>query len=164
MADKRMDMEFIVRIIGKDLDGSKRISQGLQGIKGIGLRLGGIIESKFCKVNKIPTTTKLGELTKEQVESLEKVISNPTTFDLPNWVLNRQKDYDTNKNLHLTMNDLDFQSRNDFSRLAEIKSYKGLRHSWGLTVRGQKTKNTHRGKGATVVGVSKEKEKPATKK
>ena len=52
------------------------------------------------------------------------------------------------------MNDLAFCLRNDLSRLAEIKSYKGLRHMWGLTVRGQKTKSRHRRKGG-VVGVAK---------
>ena len=38
--------------------------------------------------------------------------------------------------------------------MSETKSYKGLRHTWGLTVRGQRTKSTHRGKGG-VVGVLK---------
>jgi len=52
------------------------------------------------------------------------------------------------------MNDLDFSVRTDIQRLADIKSYRGLRLSWGLTVRGQRTKSTHRGKG-TVVGVMK---------
>jgi small subunit ribosomal protein S13 len=161
MVDKRSEMEYIVRIIGKDLDGSKRISQSLQGIKGIGLRLGSMIENKFCKDSNLPTNTKIGELTKEQITSLEKIISKPLEFGLPIWGVNRQKDFETNDNLHLTMNDLDFQLRTDAQRLAEIKTYKGLRKSWGLTVRGQKTKNTHRGKGK-LIGVSKEKPKPST--
>ena len=52
------------------------------------------------------------------------------------------------------MADLDFTIRKDVQRMNETKSYKGLRLSWGLTVRGQRTKSTHRGKGP-VVGVQK---------
>ena len=78
----------------------------------------------------------------------------PKKSGLPTWTLNRQKDHETGVDKHLTMNDLAFSLRNDLTRMAEIKSYKGLRHMWGLTVRGQKTKSRHRGKGGSV-GVSK---------
>jgi small subunit ribosomal protein S13 len=147
---------LIVRIIGKDLDGTKNINESLMRIKGINHRLGKIITIKFCKENKLSNETKLGNLTNEQVKLLEKIVQSPDKADIPKWILNRQKDYDTGEDKHLTMNDLDFQLRNDFQRLAEIKSYKGLRHMWGLTVRGQKTRSKHRGKGkGKVVGVSK---------
>jgi small subunit ribosomal protein S13 len=145
---------LIVRIIGKDLDGTKTVGSSLRGIKGIGQRVGGIITNKFCEENKLDKKTKLGDLTIEQVKQLEDVVLHLEKHGLPTWSLNRQLDYDTGENKHLTMNDLDFQLRNDFGRLAEIKSYKGLRRSWGLTVRGQKTRSTHRGKGGTV-GVAK---------
>jgi small subunit ribosomal protein S13 len=52
------------------------------------------------------------------------------------------------------MNDLAFAFKKDIERMAEMKCYKGIRHMGGLTVRGQKTKSRHRGKGGTV-GVSK---------
>jgi small subunit ribosomal protein S13 len=147
---------LIVRIIGKDLDGTKNINESLMRIKGINHRLGKIITIKFCEENKLSRETKLGNLTNDQVKLLEKIVQNPDKANMPKWILNRQKDYNTGEDKHLTMNDLDFQLRNDFQRLAEIKSYKGLRHMWGLTVRGQKTRSKHRGKGkGKVVGVSK---------
>ena len=145
---------LIVRITGKDLVGTKTIGSSLRGIKGIGQRIGGIITNKFCLENKLDKNTKLGDISPKQVKEIEDMVLNLEKNGLPQWTLNRQNDYDTGENKHLTMNDLDFQSRNDFGRLAEIKSYRGLRRSWGLTVRGQKTRSTHRRKGGTV-GVTK---------
>jgi len=155
MAEEKVDeINYIVRLIGKDLDGTKNISEGLRGLKGISHRVGEIIAKKFCKNESVAQSTRLGELTNEQVKKLEEIIAAPQANGVPIWALNRQKDYDTGEDKHLTMNDLDFQLRNDFGRLAEIKSYRGLRHMWGLTVRGQKTRGTHRGKSGAV-GVSK---------
>ena len=159
------EINYIVRVVGKDLDGTRPVSEAIQGLKGIGHRTGLIIANKFNKEHNVPLEKKLGDLTPQEVKQLEDIVANPANHGLPKWALNRRKDYDTGEDKHLTMNDLDFQLRNDFQRLAEIKSYKGLRHMWGLTVRGQKTKSTHRGKGGTV-GVSKKDSKaaPAAKK
>ena len=157
------EINYIVRVVGKDLDGTRTVSESIQGLKGIGHRTGLIIANKFNKENKVPIDKKLGELTPDEVKKLEDIVANPSKHGLPTWALNRRKDYDTGEDKHLTMNDLDFQLRNDFQRLAEIKSYRGLRHSWGLPVRGQKTKSTHRGKGGTV-GVSKKDDKKVGKK
>ena len=84
---------------------------------------------------------------------LEEIIVDPAKSGVPQWALNRRRDYDTGDNMHLTMNELDFTLRTDGQRLAEIRSYRGLRRMWGLTVRGQKTKSTHRRSGA--IGVAK---------
>jgi ribosomal protein S13 len=148
------EFNYIVRVIGKDLDGTKSIELALQGIKGIGQRMGKIIADEFRKKNKIDSSRLLGELSESEVKKLEEVIVAPQKHNLPSWTLNRQKDFEEGIDKHLTMNDLAFCLRNDLSRLAEIKSYKGLRHMWGLTVRGQKTKSKHRRKGGAV-GVTK---------
>ena len=148
------EFNYIVRVLGKDLDGTKNIELGLQGIKGIGQRTGGIIANEFRKETKLGKEKLLGELTDVQIKRLEEIVLTPEKHGLPAWTLNRQKDIETGKNTHLTMNDLAFALRSDLQRMAEMKSYKGLRHMWGLTVRGQKTKSRHRGKGG-VVGVAK---------
>jgi ribosomal protein S13 len=155
------EFNYIVRVIGKDLDGTKSIESGIQDIKGIGQRVGGIIATEFRKENKVPANKRLGELTNDEIKKLEEVILAPDKHKVPNWALNRQKDFETGKNKHLTMNDLAFSLRNDLTRLAEIKSYKGLRHMWGLPVRGQKTKSRHRGKGGVVGVTKKDAGKPA---
>ena len=156
------EMNLIVRVVGKDLDGNKKIGESLRGIKGISHRISGIIANKFCEENGLAKGVKLGEIDNEKVRKLEEIVQDPAKHGLPRWSLNRQNDFETGENTHLTMNELDFQLRNDFQRLAEIKSYRGLRHSWGLTVRGQKTRSTHRGKGG-IVGVAK-KDTAAAKK
>ncbi len=160
------EFNYIVRVIGKDLDGTKSIDLALQGIKGIGQRMGGIIANEFRKENKVAKEKLLGELTEAEVKKLEEVIMAPQKHKLPAWTLNKQRDFEDGNDKHLTMNDLAFSLRNDLTRLAEIKSYKGLRHMWGLTVRGQKTKSKHRGKGGivSVVKAVVEKGKPAPAK
>ncbi|MCX6800957.1 MAG: 30S ribosomal protein S13 [Candidatus Diapherotrites archaeon] len=154
------ELKYIVRLIGKDLDGTKAVENGVCGIKGVGKRMGMIISGQFKKENGIKGMKKLGELNDEEIKKLEDVITNPAKHDIPGWALNRQKDFESGETMHKTMNELDFGLRTDLQRLAEIKSYRGLRHMWGLTVRGQKTRSTHRGKGG-VVGVVKKDVKKA---
>ena len=156
-----VEFNYIVRVIGKDLDGTKSIELALQGIKGIGQRMGGLIATEFRKENKIPSNKRLGELTNEEIKKLEEIILTPQKHKFPTWALNRQKDVEAGEDKHLTMNDLAFVLRNDLTRMAEVKSYKGLRHMWGLTVRGQKTKSKHRGKGGSVGVTKKDAGKPA---
>jgi ribosomal protein S13 len=154
------EFNYIVRVIGKDLDGTKSVDSGIQGIKGIGQRVGGIIANEFRKECNAPKGKTLGELTPEEIKKLEEIILAPEKHKIPGWSLNRQKDFETGATKHLTMNDLAFALRNDLTRLAEIKSYKGLRHMWGLPVRGQKTKSKHRGKGSVVGVLKKDAAKP----
>ena len=154
------DMRYIVRIVGKDLDGSLPIRRAITGIKGISHRMAGNIASAYEKATGKDAARKLGELSEEEDAELEDIIANPNKYGIPAWTFNRRKDYETGNDVHIIMNDLDFAKRQDFQRLAEIKSYRGLRHGWGLTVRGQSTRSTHRGKGG-VVGVLKKDAKSA---
>ncbi|KAG9333685.1 hypothetical protein JZ751_010675 [Albula glossodonta] len=52
-------------------------------------------------------------------------------------------------------NGLDNKLREDLERLKKIRAHRGLRHFWGLRVRGQHTKTT--GRRGRTVGVSKKK-------
>jgi len=70
-------------------------------------------------------------------------------------MLNRQKDVKDGKFSQVFSNALDAKLREDLERLKKIRAHRGLRHYWGLRVRGQHTKTTGR-KGRTV-GVSKKK-------
>ncbi len=148
------EIRYIVRIAGKDLDGSKPIFIALMQIKGISHRTARIIAKRFEKETGVPFDSKIGLISEDKDKKLEEIISEPEKHGLPEWALNRRKDFFTGKSTQLIMGELDFALREDFKRLNIIKSYRGLRHSWGLTVRGQRTKSTHRGKGP-VVGVIK---------
>lgn len=52
-------------------------------------------------------------------------------------------------------NMLDNKLREDLERLKKIRAHRGLRHYWGVRVRGQHTKTT--GRRGRTVGVSKKK-------
>lgn len=96
-----------------------------------------------------------GELTTEELERIVNIVQNPRQFKIPDWMLNRQKDIKDGTNNQLVSNFLDNAFREDLERLKKIRSHRGLRHYWGIRVRGQHTKTTGR-KGKTV-GVSKKK-------
>ncbi len=157
------DIRYIVRIVGKDLDGNLPICRALMGIDGISNRTAKAIGIVFEKNTDISYDTKLGQIPEEKDKILEDIILNPEKHGLPGWILNRQKDFESGQDIHLVMGELDFSLRKDIQRLSEIKSYRGLRHGWGVTVRGQRTRSTHRGKGP-VVGVMKKEMKQAVAK
>ena len=52
----------------------------------------------------------------------------------------------------MVSNILDTKMRDDLERLKKIRNHRGLRHYWGVRVRGQHTKTT--GRRGRTVGVS----------
>ena len=63
------------------------------------------------------------------------------------------------------MGDLDFTVDNDLKRMKMIKCYRGMRHAFGLPVRGQRTKsNFRKNKGKASLGVVKKQQQPKTDK
>lgn len=57
--------------------------------------------------------------------------------------------------LQLMSSYLDSKLREDLERMKKIRAHRGMRHYWGLRVRGQHTKTT--GRRGRTVGVSKKK-------
>ncbi len=152
---------LIVRVQGVDLKGTLNVRRALTKIRGIGTRMARNIGIAFSNYAGVPTEVLVGNLTEEQAGKLEEVVQNPVKYGVPEWALNRRRDFYTGESSHLTMADLDLSLRADLQRMGETKSYKGLRHMWGQPVRGQKTKSTHRGKGPAV-GVMKKDVKQQT--
>ena len=56
--------------------------------------------------------------------------------------LNRQRDIVDGKDSQVLANGVDSKLRDDLERLKKIRAHRGLRHYWGLRVRGQHTKTT----------------------
>jgi ribosomal protein S13 len=83
-----------------------------------------------------------GELNSDELERIVTIIQNPTQFKIPTWFLNRQKDIVDGKNSQILSNGVDSKLRDDLERLKKIRAHRGLRHFWGLRVRGQHTKTT----------------------
>ncbi len=145
----------IVRIARTDLEGDRKARWSLSDIKGIGVR----VANALCEEAGVDPNAKLGSYSDEDVEKIESIIEDLKDTDseskIPGWVLNRKKDFETGKDLHLIGSELDFQEQQDIERLQEIDAYRGIRHKLGLPVRGQRTRGNFRG--GSTLGVSREK-------
>lgn len=96
-----------------------------------------------------------GEITTEELERIVTIIQNPTQYKIPTWFLNRQRDIVDGKDSQILANSMESKLREDLERLKKIRAHRGLRHYWGLRVRGQHSKTT--GRRGRTVGVSKKK-------
>nr|GMD83677.1 40S ribosomal protein S18 [Ipomoea batatas] len=143
------DFQHILRILNTNVDGKQKIMFAMTSIKGIGRRFANIC----CKKADIDMNKRAGELTAAEIDNLMTVVANPRQFKVPDWFLNRQKDYKDGNYSQVVSNALDMKLRDDLERLKKIRNHRGLRHYWGLRVRGQHTKTT--GRRGKTVGVSK---------
>ena len=146
-----MSREFrhILRIVDTDVDGTLKAPYALRKIKGISLNLANAILKKAG----IDPDMRAGFLTEAEVEKIEDIIKDPTRYGLPNWFLNRRKDLETGKDVHLISADLILRTKMDIEMMKEIRSWRGYRHAYGLKVRGQRTRTT--GRTGKAVGVKK---------
>jgi len=156
--EPQREFRHILRVINTDLDGNKPILQALRKIKGISFMLSNAV-LVLADVNK---NTKAGYLSDSDLQKVEDVLKNPSKYSIPKWMLNRRKDYETGKDVHLLASDLTYQNENDLKRLKKIKSYRGIRHMLGQPVRGQRTKSNFRKNKGKVQGVQRKKEAPAS--
>lgn len=146
---EKQQIREMIRIGGADIKGNEKLYYGLRKIKGVGFSFSNVI----CNTLRLDREEKIGSLSDKDLKEIESLLKNPLAYNIPVWLLNRQKDYDTGKNLHLVSTDIKFRKDFDIKRLKKIRSYRGIRHSLGLPTRGQKTKGHFR-KGRAV-GVSK---------
>ncbi|KAH9247341.1 40S ribosomal protein S18 [Batrachochytrium salamandrivorans] len=134
------DFQHILRILNTNVDGRQKVMFALTAVKGVGRRFSNLI----CKKAEIDINKRAGELKPDEIERLVAIIQNPLQFKIPQWFLNRQKDVRTGKFSQITSNILETKLREDIERLKKMRSHRGLRHWWGVRVRGQHTKTTGR--------------------
>jgi len=146
------DFQHILRVLNTNIDGKQKIVFALTAIKGVGRRFANVV----CKKADVDLNKRAGELSNDEVEQIVRIIQHPRQFKIPDWFLNRKKDIKDGKYIQAYSNILDQKLREDFERLKRMRCHRGLRHAWGLRVRGQHTKTTGR-KGRTI-GVSKKRE------
>jgi len=146
-----MSQEFrhILRIMGTDVDGTLKTSYALTKIKGISLNLSNAILKKVG----VNPDLRAGFLTETEVDKIETIVKEPSKYGLPVWLLNRRKDLETGKDMHLISADLVLRTKMDIEQTKELKSWRGYRHAYGLKVRGQRTKTT--GRAGKALGVKK---------
>ena len=143
------EFQHIIRIAETDLDGSQKVAHALTGIKGIGVSLANVIVKKA----NIDSETHLGFLSDMEIDKIKDIINKPEKHGMPSWLLNRQKDSETGKDLHLTGSDLTLRIKSDIDEMVKVKSWRGFRHAHGLKVRGQRTRTT--GRTGKAIGVKK---------
>ncbi|POS87029.1 ribosomal protein S18 [Erysiphe pulchra] len=166
MFDSDNDGNFIIRLLNTNIEGcekdeccnvsneylgKQKVMYALTNIKGVGRRYSNLV----CKKADVDLNKRAGELTSEELERIVTIIQNPTQYKIPAWFLNRQRDIVDGKNSQILANGVDSKLREDLERLKKIRAHRGLRHYWGLRVRGQHSKTT--GRRGRTVGVSKKK-------
>jgi len=152
MKNNRTTQKQLLRILNTDIDGDKRLLFALTSIKGVSY----MISNYLCHRLNLDKMMKAGDLTEKQIEQIEKEIKE-IHLHAPSWLLNRRKDYNTGQDLHLVKTDLDLIHDEDIRRLKKVKSYRGMRHQWGLPVRGQRTKSNFRKNKGKPLGVQRKK-------
>lgn len=145
----------IVRVAETDLEGSKKVASGIREIRGVSHMFANAVAKVYPLADK-----KIMDLTEDEIKNLEDVIHHPEKYGVPYWMFNRRFDPDTGLHKHLAVSHLQLAQTTDINRMKKMKSYKGVRHSLGLPVRGQRTRSSFREKGKTI-GVRRTKPQPA---
>ncbi len=153
------ELKKIVRIAGADITGEVKLLSALRKVKGVSHSYSHAV----VKALELDPKRPVGGLSKEEMDKISDALRKPTEYGIPTFLLNRQKDRDSGEQKHLISSDIELVQSFDVKRMRKIKSYKGFRHSYGLKVRGQRTKST--GRKGTTVGVRRKKGvAPAKKK
>ena len=108
----------MARIAGVDLPAKKRVEVALTYIYGIGRSL----SRQILEKTGVDPDKRVHELTEAEIAELRKEIENN----------------------YLVEGDLRRKVKADIDRLKQIKCYRGIRHTVGLPVRGQRTRSNAR--------------------
>ncbi|MBS3149440.1 30S ribosomal protein S13 [Candidatus Woesearchaeota archaeon] len=141
------NFRHIVRIVNTDVKG-----------EGVGFSYSNAV----LKTLNMDENKQIGYIPETDLKKVEEVILNPSKYNIPSWMFNRRKDFDTGNDKHILTTDLKLQKDNDIKRLRKIKAYRGIRHSLGQPVRGQRTRSNFRR--GSAIGVNKKKSKMAPAK
>ena len=143
------EFKHLVRIANTDLDGKKSVVYALKDISGVGVPLAHAI----CQVANIDGMSKIGELSDVDMKKIDDVIKEPLKFGIHSFMVNRRHDVESGQDKHFVTNDLIFYRENDIKMMKKMKCYKGVRHSLGQPVRGQRTRSNFRANKGKVMGV-----------
>ena len=154
MAEAPTQTRKIVRIAATDIDGSTQLLRGLRKIKGVSF----MYANAVCRKADIDGRKKLSDMSAEEVKRIGEDVNKP---GISFWLLNRRKDPETGRNMHFIGPELDLHKREDINMLRRMRAYRGVRHEFGLPVRGQRTRSSFRTQ--KTVGVAKKKIMAAAK-
>lgn len=152
------NFKHIVRIVNTDIKGEVKLVNALRKIQGVGFSYSNAV----LKTLNIDENKQIGYMQDSDFKKIEDIILNPLKHEIPAWMFNRRKDYDTGNDKHILTSDLKLQKDNDIKRLKKIKAYRGIRHATGQPTRGQRTRSNFRR--GSALGVNKKKSKMAQAK
>ena len=121
-----------MRVSGVNLPDEKRVDIGLSYLYGIGRK--NVVD--ILKKAQVDGATRIKALSEDEQKRIQKILE-----------------------VYKIEGDLKVEIQNNIKRLKEIGSYRGIRHSKNLPVRGQRTKSnarTKRGKRVTIGAIKKE--------
>lgn len=144
------ETDILVRILGQDIPGSKRVYVGLTRVKGISWA----ISNALCLHLAIPQAKRISDLSKEEIKKIEETAQS---LPVPDYLKNRRFDPESGESKHLFGTGLDMRKDFDIKKMIKIRSYKGIRHTLKLPVRGQRTRAHFRKRGGAV-GIKRKKE------
>ena len=145
------EFKHILRVQNTNINGKQKAPFGLRQIRGVGRRFAMI----SMKIAQIDVAKRSGEINEKEISTVNDIISRPLEYNIPKWFLNRQKDPKEGAWNQLIANQLDTILREDLERMRKSKNHRGLRHFWGIKVRGQRTKST--GRTGKTLGVQRKK-------
>jgi len=119
----------MARIAGVNIPQNKLVQVGLTYIYGIGDKF----SNEICKALEIPKSTRVNELTDDQILKIREYIDQKFTVE----------------------GDLRRENSLFIKRLIDLASYRGTRHRKKLPVRGQRTRcnaRTRKGKAIAIAG------------
>ena len=125
----------------------------LTAIPGVGRRIAKII----CKKAEVDLRKRAGELNADEIEKLVAILQDPKRFNIPEWLINRRRDKFDGKTSQLVSNQIPNKLREDLENMKKVRQHKGLRHYWGVKVRGQRTGTTGRGRLAAALMAAQQK-------
>lgn len=94
------DFQHILRILGTNVDGKQKVMYAMTSVKGVGRRFSNIV----CKKADVDMDKRAGELTQKEMDDLVNVIQNPLEYKIPQWMLNRRKDFKDGKTSQISSN------------------------------------------------------------
>ena len=150
--EKELEGASLIRVLGRDIRGDKRLFVGLTQIKGISWAFA----NAACKILNLDKMQKIQDMSKQDLEKVENFIKNP---NVPSFLKNRRKDLEDGQDKHVYGEDIKLRREFDIKRLRKIHSYRGIRHTAGLPVRGQRTQShfrVNRKKSGASTGKKKE--------
>ncbi|KAH7661156.1 Ribosomal protein S13 protein [Dioscorea alata] len=111
--------QHILCVLNTNVDWKQKIMFALTSIKCIGRRFANIV----CKKADVDMNKRAGELSPAELENLMTIVANPCQFKIPDWFLNRKKDYKDGRYSQVVSNALDMKLRDDLERLKKIRCY-----------------------------------------